>query len=614
MAECIPDRLPAQASRGEIRLFNILSKLPGDCLVYYEPFVENRCPDFIVILPSLGLIVIEVKGWRPSDILGGDLEDVMVLNRGEQQRQRHPIRQAREYMFSLMDSCQRHKAFSRLIHPDGDHKGRFVFPFGFFSILSNATRTQVEESGNGILFPKKKVMTRDEFLTWEELPPEDSLDLLQSYFDPWWPIARMTEKQVDSLRAIIHPEVSLFSFMNASDLVQEESIKVLDRRQENHARNIGNGHRIIYGVPGSGKTVILVARAKLIASTNSGNQHLFLCYNVALAIYIQKLLKEFPNVVVRHFDGWSKDQGISRQNHDDDDSLGSILLKRLKAGTGDARRYSSVFIDEAQDFAESWFSCALEAMVEALDGDLIVVGDGNQGLYRHRHFTWASVGIQAVGRTINAKFDLDRCYRSAKEVMKLAQAFGTAGAEQAEIAIAAMQVDAEQCARSSGFRPILMACKSPEEECLYAAAIAKELMEAKWFGRTLPQPLHPSEIGILYRKAGGDQNKRLLAQLEDQLGRAVWINRDRSTLTRIVEPLIKIQTIHSAKGLQYKAVILLWAGQMPSDHSNDDLQTERRLMFVGLTRAEDYVTILHSRPSSFVDELTATGAADIAAN
>jgi superfamily I DNA and RNA helicase len=43
---------------------------------------------------------------------------------------------------------------------------------------------------------------------------------------------------------------------------------VLDRRQENNARKIGEGHRIIYGVAGSGKTVLLIARATLSAASS----------------------------------------------------------------------------------------------------------------------------------------------------------------------------------------------------------------------------------------------------------------------------------------------------------------------------------------------------------
>jgi superfamily I DNA/RNA helicase len=391
----------------------------------------------------------------------------------------------------------------------------------------------------------------------------------------------------------------------------DESIKVLDVRQENHARNMGNGHRIIYGVPGSGKTVILVARAKLIASANPSKNHLFLCYNVALALHLRHLLKDHGNVVVRHFDRLSWDLGVGRQDREDNDSLGQRLLDTLKARNDQFDKYSSVFIDEAQDFAESWFRCALEVMEDRLDGDLLIVGDGNQGLYRHHDFTWASVGVQAVGRTINTKFDLDRCYRSTKEVMTLAQAFATGGVGRAEEAIASMQVDPESCTRSSGFKPVVMGCKGLEEECHYTAALVNELMAGKWFGRDIPTPLQPSEIGILYREAGDERKQNLLDQLETTIGKAIWVNRDRKARERIIEPGVKIQTIHSSKGLQYKAVIVLWAGQMPSTRPNDDLQTERRLMFVGLTRAEDYLTILHSTSSPFVDELVKAGAGDV---
>jgi hypothetical protein len=58
MAQMIPDRLPDKASRGEGRVFSILKNLPDDCIVYYEPVIRNRYPDFIVIIPSVGVLVI----------------------------------------------------------------------------------------------------------------------------------------------------------------------------------------------------------------------------------------------------------------------------------------------------------------------------------------------------------------------------------------------------------------------------------------------------------------------------------------------------------------------------------------------------------------------------
>ena len=130
MAQIVPDILPRSASAGERRLHGVLRRLPEDCVVYYEPMVGDRCPDFVVICPALGLLVIEVKGWRNGDILAADDRSVQVAEYGRAVRKVHPLRQARDYMFALMDRCRAHPAIGPLLRPDGFHENRFLFPFG----------------------------------------------------------------------------------------------------------------------------------------------------------------------------------------------------------------------------------------------------------------------------------------------------------------------------------------------------------------------------------------------------------------------------------------------------------------------------------------------------
>ena len=69
-----------------------------------------------------------------------------------------------------------------------------------------------------------------------------------------------------------------------------------------------------------------------------------------------------------------------------------------------------MLIDEAQDFEPVWFRCVLAALQDPVDGDLLIVGDGNQGLYRQHKVSWKELGIQAQGRTVSARFELDRNY------------------------------------------------------------------------------------------------------------------------------------------------------------------------------------------------------------
>lgn len=87
------------------------------------------------------------------------------------------------------------------------------------------------------------------------------------------------------------------------------------------------------------------------------------------------------------------------------------------------------------------------------------------------------------------------------------------------------------------------------------------------------------------------------------------------------EEFLTISTIHSAKGLEWKAVFLIWAleGRFPSAKSVDDvdsIEEERRLFYVALTRAKDYLFITYpnnifdresgfilSEPSRFISKM-----------
>jgi len=54
-------------------------------------------------------------------------------------------------------------------------------------------------------------------------------------------------------------------------------------------------------------------------------------------------------------------------------------------------------------------------------------------------------------------------------------------------------------------------------------------------------------------------------------------------------------------------VILLWADRLPRSFADSDPDEERKLMYVALTRAEDYLFIGHSEPSSFIDRVQQSG-------
>ena len=149
----------------------------------------------------------------------------------------------------------------------------------------------------------------------DDLSENDVYKILQDKFNPYWKIPVLTEEQIDVLRSIIHPEIIISTSNKTESSATTCSLKVLDLKQEQNARKIGDGHRIIFGVAGSGKTVLLISKARLISTQRPNDNVLLLCYNVALSVYLKSCLVDCSNITVMHFDGWSKRNGVVRRNN-----------------------------------------------------------------------------------------------------------------------------------------------------------------------------------------------------------------------------------------------------------------------------------------------------------
>ncbi len=612
MAQMIPDRLPSGSSKGEQRLFAILQRLPDDWIVYYEPVISDRYPDFVIIAPELGIIVIEVKGWYPNDILGGDLQTIRVRDRGVEKNEIHPVRQARGYQNNLQDECRKSReARSLLLNTGGNYEGKFIFPFCHFAILSNITSEQMAGHRLGdltTLFPPSRVLPKDGLLRWEELPGEEICEKIKVFFDPFWNSPRLTPRQVDVLRGVIHPEIRIESRYDPNQLA------ILDMRQERHARGIGSGHRIVYGVAGSGKTVLLVARAKMLSQQTPEAEILVLCFNVPLAAYLRGVLASCGNVSVYHFDGWAKANRVVRRGHtgaeptESDESLGMRLKKHLEDGHGDSRRFDAILVDEAQDFDPTWFECVRGAMKDPDDGDLLIVGDRQQGIYGAKTLVWSSVGIKAVGRTIHSAFDLDKNYRNSREILELAAAFAQDQEELSDDQFGVVPVDPAKSLRATGFMPMLVQGNSRRHECQRALSIVAALLHANGCKDSrFPEPLTPSQIGILYPWMPRKEGLLMDEFIKGLRSLAPVVRLQGEDRDRVDEPGIKVQTIHGSKGLQYRAVILLWADRLPRSFPDTNPAEDPKLMYVALTRPEDYLFITHSEPSSFIGRICQSG-------
>ena len=102
-----------------------------------------------------------------------------------------------------------------------------------------------------------------------------------------------------------------------------------------------------------------------------------------------------------------------------------------------------------------------------------------------------------------------------------------------------------------------------------------------------------------------DANRELegeseLAPLEEFLEQISLINEQDTLVDDATK--VTLMTLHNAKGLEYKAVFMIGCedGVFPHSRSIDEgnLEEERRLCYVGLTRAREFLTLTYARSRS----------------
>lgn len=73
-------------------------------------------------------------------------------------------------------------------------------------------------------------------------------------------------------------------------LLSLHNIQAMDLHQESLARQLGDKNRLIRGIAGSGKTLILAARAKMLIKEHPDWKILVLCYGIPLSRVIPSLI------------------------------------------------------------------------------------------------------------------------------------------------------------------------------------------------------------------------------------------------------------------------------------------------------------------------------------
>ena len=576
-------------STGERRLAERLEqKLDADYLLWHNVPIgpKQTHPDFVVLHPRHGLLVLETKDWHLSTIQRATRQAWDILADGIFKTVINPLAQARHCAIQVVNLLERDP---QLVHEGGLHKGKLAFPWGHGVVFTRITRKQFEDAGLGEAIEPHYVICQDEML--ESADPEAFQQRLWNMFAHRFG-GPMTLPQMDRVRWIMFPQVRvqtqgvLFDDKDA-DAQLPDMMRVMDIQQEQLARSLGEGHRVIHGVAGSGKAMILVYRAEYLAqaSTASSKPILILCFNEPLGVKLHSVMQAKgldSRVHVRHFHKWCREQlvaygqtlpgqGSSQQYVDElvDRVIRAVDRKQIPSG-----QYQAVMIDEGHDFAPEWLKLVTQ-MVDPTTNSLLVLYDDAQSIYeraRSKNFSFKSVGIQAQGRTTILKIN----YRNTRQILQ------TASLVAADLLTADDKDDdgiplvkPVSCGRE-GPAPVIIKLPSLRDE---AFAIADHLASAHQEGFAW------GEMAVLCADwKTMDVCASALAQRK--LPHRV---RKKSGEYQPGADAIQVMTMKVSKGLEFPVVVLPGVGHMPAP--GEDEKEAARVFYVAATRATQRLVI-----------------------
>ena len=578
--------------------------LPDECVVWHDIPVGplQRQPDFVIFHPEHGLLVLEVKHWKPGSIRKANLSRITLQDGNSP----HPMKQAHECVLQAMSPIQRD---AQLKQASGPYEGHCAVPFGWGAVMSRMTEDDAAATKLQDIFPASHTLFRPDLA--DSVPPAAFCERLWSLLDKGF-AARLSARQQERVRWLIFPEVRVTNWSAAQKAAVEAAgqfaipdlMQVMDLNQEQAARSLGEGHRVIHGVAGSGKTMILIFRAQHLAQRNTtGRPILVLCYNRPLAGRIEHQLAARgitpEQVQVSTFHGWCSrmlnECGIPKprrlpDGNPDYEALVHAVEQGMNKGQIPKGAYAAVLIDEAHDFEAAWLRMAAQLPDEAQS--LLVLYDDAQSIYRRsgkRLPSFSKMGIQAKGRSSILRLN----YRNTAEILALSMLCAGDLLDEADESDTRMPCIHPGSAGRRGPLPHLLRFATGREEAQGLAARIHELVQSG---------VPAQDIAVLCREK---RNWELLKTALRQRGieAEVYVSgsisgsasshasggAQKKNQLDWNASSVKLLTMHAAKGLEFPHVFLMRLDLLPAQAAAEE--DEWRLLYVAMTRATEQLTL-----------------------
>jgi hypothetical protein len=615
----VPETIPRSATAGERILFETLKDyLPSDYIVYYEPEIRGRRPDFVIIGPDLGLVILEVKDYTKSTLYQVNHDEWVLRNtNGELVKTKSPLKQARDNARFVTDHLKKDK---NLLQEAGTN---LKFPYGFGTVFTRLKQEDFIKHNLYQVVEPPFVLCRDEIDPDEEgFSPDVLLEKIHGMFTVMYGRKSvLSHEDIQAIRFHLFPEVRISAEFKPLTQHQDQlllslhNIKTMDLHQENMARQIGDKHRLIRGVAGSGKTLVLASRAKMLAKSQPDWRILVLCYGIPLSRSLKQMIERMMNEPDDLFDLLQtaasvndKDSKIEVYNFHEwlrnslnmKDSDIPALLEKADKNEAILPTYDAIMIDEGQDFEADWLKllgCCLNPDTQSL----LLVEDRAQSIFRRKTSLAQDIGLDFRGRSKILSIN----YRNTAQIVQFAWDFYQEHSQLKhkvqEASIDGVEIIPPQSTKRKGPEPMIRSLGHIREEMNFVSKSITFLHREKQI------PLE--DIAILYRVKNSHQIsyiEEIRSSLEHHDLPYTWITENAESKRNFIrdESTVKISTIDSAKGLDFRAVFIVNVESMPFRLEEVE-EREVSLFYIGMTRALEWLFLTYSGESKFTKYLDA---------
>ncbi|MGE6330483.1 UvrD-helicase domain-containing protein [Psychrobacter pacificensis] len=426
------DKLRQPLEAGERQFIEYLDEnLHKDWEIYIQPHLNGLCPDVVILNPTVGIGVFEVKNWNLKsmkyllEVDKYEMEQLQAINPSGIKFQYcpNPVDKLLQYKKEIINLYSFGLNFQKY--------GALVVNVGL--VLPSSTKEEAEE----LFLPIFQSRNQKVFNLIDEgaenynnciITKEDLSENIKFVLP-----SGITRFSSQFMNKIIANQLRIWLIEPDSNIEQRTPINYNTKQLDYVHSRTKSGYRRIRGSAGSGKSVVLVGRA--VKLMEERKRVLVVNFNITMLNYLQDLAVRI-NPQARKKITWLNfhnlggrlcgDAGLNKEmaklfeestGFPDNDQYCLLVNEAINRFSGDYKdhKYDAILVDEGQDFSLEWWNILRRLLTD--NGEMLLVADSTQDIYEQATL-WTDESMQGAGFR-GEWVELEGTYRLPNELIPL---------------------------------------------------------------------------------------------------------------------------------------------------------------------------------------------------